>query len=584
MFDLRNLCILGAPSTQSVRILKDHFQPSVQILRDLVQEWKLNILNPCENLLTSNFLPLSCLEEFGAPGQARIPFNDLLPEFRCEVPLQLPRATTRRPWEMIVCKLWFFQVPTQQLSLDRPLRYRESLQYAHEVGFDRGQLRENVDQEAKRMADCNLRVETFLKSRFFKRGHEKCLSLALIGMYHIDDPTAPDFIRCSFCKKEFKFGIRFEHSPAEFEVETLLVHLRNKHALLAPTCPMAFGMKGDNKDLQREKFSHLFQLQLWVYRNENRIVTIAQYSHRSKIDILEKLILSSPAATIEPNNNLPHYPELESTVHATSTDNQNELGANRIGDDCEDSRLASIADPALDDEEYFLLHVEFELETFSDLGLPQSTSEINLPELEYAVRAPITLVDANIGPKVPKYANYIRYVDREASYASSSWFSRQGSPDVPDIKKLVDAGFFYDVRDVGSVKCFWCDLGLKNWSASDDPWREHAKHAPRCPWLLRCKSRQYVKMVLYEAYTLPGVPQTVRERFKGKHDMITKEIGEQHGITFFSSTPTLHPPFPYLQSFVFCFFPIVFFLIKFGFFLSIGFFGVSQMDFLFLVY
>ena len=39
-----------------------------------------------------------------------------------------------------------------------------------------------------------------------------------------------------------------------------------------------------------------------------------------------------------------------------------------------------------------------------------------------------------------------------------------------------------------NVRCFYCDGGLKNWKPSDEPWSEHARWFPRCPFLLTHKN------------------------------------------------------------------------------------------------
>jgi hypothetical protein len=51
---------------------------------------------------------------------------------------------------------------------------------------------------------------------------------------------------------------------------------------------------------------------------------------------------------------------------------------------------------------------------------------------------------------------------------------------------LARAGFFY-MGPEDNVRCFHCDGGLKNWKPTDDPWSEHARWFPRCPFLLANK-------------------------------------------------------------------------------------------------
>jgi baculoviral IAP repeat-containing protein 2/3 len=41
--------------------------------------------------------------------------------------------------------------------------------------------------------------------------------------------------------------------------------------------------------------------------------------------------------------------------------------------------------------------------------------------------------------------------------------------------------------------CFSCDLALKDWEATDDPWIEHAKWFPKCPYLNSEKSQDFIE-------------------------------------------------------------------------------------------
>lgn len=51
---------------------------------------------------------------------------------------------------------------------------------------------------------------------------------------------------------------------------------------------------------------------------------------------------------------------------------------------------------------------------------------------------------------------------------------------------LAAAGFYSTGVD-DRVVCFKCDLHLKQWKAGDDPWNEHKKFRPRCPFVLECE-------------------------------------------------------------------------------------------------
>lgn len=48
------------------------------------------------------------------------------------------------------------------------------------------------------------------------------------------------------------------------------------------------------------------------------------------------------------------------------------------------------------------------------------------------------------------------------------------------IQSCVDAGLYYQGTDDDSVRCFFCDGGLKRFQPNDDPWTEHCKWFPDC--------------------------------------------------------------------------------------------------------
>ncbi|CAD7014269.1 unnamed protein product [Ceratitis capitata] len=50
------------------------------------------------------------------------------------------------------------------------------------------------------------------------------------------------------------------------------------------------------------------------------------------------------------------------------------------------------------------------------------------------------------------------------------------------VKKMAEAGFYWsgNEREPDTVTCFVCNKTLDGWEPTDDPWKEHAKHAPQC--------------------------------------------------------------------------------------------------------
>ncbi|XP_052243809.1 baculoviral IAP repeat-containing protein 3-like isoform X1 [Dreissena polymorpha] len=62
-------------------------------------------------------------------------------------------------------------------------------------------------------------------------------------------------------------------------------------------------------------------------------------------------------------------------------------------------------------------------------------------------------------------------------------------------QQLAEAGFWYAGMN-DNVKCFFCDGGLRNWEPTDQPWEEHARWFPCCPFVLQVKGQGYVAMVV----------------------------------------------------------------------------------------
>ncbi|XP_005184865.1 baculoviral IAP repeat-containing protein 5 [Musca domestica] len=53
------------------------------------------------------------------------------------------------------------------------------------------------------------------------------------------------------------------------------------------------------------------------------------------------------------------------------------------------------------------------------------------------------------------------------------------------ISKMAQAGFYWsgNKSDDDTVTCFVCGKTLHGWDPTDDPWKEHAKHAPQCQFV-----------------------------------------------------------------------------------------------------
>ncbi|WAR09103.1 PIAP-like protein [Mya arenaria] len=60
--------------------------------------------------------------------------------------------------------------------------------------------------------------------------------------------------------------------------------------------------------------------------------------------------------------------------------------------------------------------------------------------------------------------------------------------------QLAEAGLFYTGRE-DHVRCFACDGGLRRWDPEDDPWIEHCKWFPACPYARGQKGDEYIALV-----------------------------------------------------------------------------------------
>lgn len=88
----------------------------------------------------------------------------------------------------------------------------------------------------------------------------------------------------------------------------------------------------------------------------------------------------------------------------------------------------------------------------------------------------------------PEFSNYVSLSSRIRSFA------RWKFDHVQDPTTLAEAGF-YQFGNRDEVKCFHCGGGLCYWLEQDQPWYEHARWFPKCPFLLLAKGPQYVQNI-----------------------------------------------------------------------------------------
>ncbi|KAH3812946.1 hypothetical protein DPMN_141389 [Dreissena polymorpha] len=79
-----------------------------------------------------------------------------------------------------------------------------------------------------------------------------------------------------------------------------------------------------------------------------------------------------------------------------------------------------------------------------------------------------------------KAAKYPKYADADKRLATyHGWPLAEPNPNT-----LCVAGFFFTGHDFDCVRCFCCGIGLKDFSDTDNPLLEHAKHSSNCPYII----------------------------------------------------------------------------------------------------
>uniref|UniRef100_A0A1I8J0T0 AMP-binding domain-containing protein n=1 Tax=Macrostomum lignano TaxID=282301 RepID=A0A1I8J0T0_9PLAT len=78
---------------------------------------------------------------------------------------------------------------------------------------------------------------------------------------------------------------------------------------------------------------------------------------------------------------------------------------------------------------------------------------------------------------------------RRLSFEQGAWVHMGRTQTVED---MVESGFFY-LQEDDHVKCFFCDLGLKDWDAGDVPEMEHAKFSPLCFFLKSSRGLEWLR-------------------------------------------------------------------------------------------
>ncbi|XP_060072902.1 baculoviral IAP repeat-containing protein 2-like [Ylistrum balloti] len=136
-----------------------------------------------------------------------------------------------------------------------------------------------------------------------------------------------------------------------------------------------------------------------------------------------------------------------------------------------------------------------------------TTNAIN-QNSRFSQQAPSQMEALGINTDRPKHPHYAIESARLSSFRTWPTYKHQ----TPEL--LSKAGFFY-ANFGDNVKCFYCDGGLKNWEPGDNPWEEHARWFPKCPFVRNVKGEDYIQSVQNRFNT--GAQQNIVNRGRKRH-------------------------------------------------------------------
>ena len=174
-----------------------------------------------------------------------------------------PESVDHTPFEPVsqprltALNYFFVQTPPDQ-SGAQPVQipYSDAMRRIREVHYDRGTIVNAMDIEAKEMADCRKRYDSFNKSEHLK---SKVLSyqLSQLGFFFVGDRNSPGKLRCSFCRRTIHLFTTEEIPHLEKEWDRRLLALLQRHAHLSATCPFSLGLNGDDKCLSSDDIARV---------------------------------------------------------------------------------------------------------------------------------------------------------------------------------------------------------------------------------------------------------------------------------------------------------------------------------------
>ena len=352
---------------------------------------------------------------------------------------------------------FFVQTPPDQSgSQPTHIPYSDAIRRIREVHYDRGTIVNAMDIEAKDMADCRKRYDSFNKSDLLKE-KVAAYQLSQLGFFFVGDRNSPGKLRCSFCRRTIHMFTTEDAPYLEKDFDRRLIALLHRHAHLSATCPFTLGLNGDDKRFSADDIAR----------------AIEPFIRTQSVQLAYTNLCSQPAIN---SANL--------RIFAGAIINQFANGLPPLDGDMSNAYNNVIA--------------ELDYELFSPLkSEPDFECEISVID---DLTPHSTPIDYLIGVQ-PKNSNYKTLQSRIDSFDVDAWrqhlISRANSPHLMP-ESFARAGFYYS-GTADNVMCFWCGLGLNHWEATDYPVNEHVRFTPRCTWLLRSLGRQRVKYIYLKA-------------------------------------------------------------------------------------
>ena len=174
---------------------------------------------------------------------------------------------------------FFVQTPPEQSGPQpKQISILDARRRIREVHYDRGTIVNQMDIEAKEMADCRKRFDSFSKSEYL-RGKVASYQLAQLGFFFVGDGNAVGKLRCSFCRRTIHLFLKEDVAFIEKDWERRLISLVQRHSHLSATCPLCLRLNGDNIHITSDDIKQITDTYIRNQYIQYPIVNISSVSH-----------------------------------------------------------------------------------------------------------------------------------------------------------------------------------------------------------------------------------------------------------------------------------------------------------------